>query len=249
MNGPTAAARAPRGGPPGAPGHVTPGAPRLRQAIRVPDAAWALRPSWRSTSPGGNAAVFADTSRTPAGETGVVRVAVFVERWQHECCGDEFAVGDRVVWTLGVDGGWRHALLARHAPSRAVELDVVGVAGPDGAGRGGVLLSGDGVHAFLPDEPAPPLTDATDGRTTRSVVLFEEGHHGDVPEAVPPTSGVVTAVRLVRLAHRLDPAGRAHEPVAGSAALEDVRRAGRWQPDEVDGRTFVGFLVDLTVGP
>ena len=161
----------------------------------------------------------------------------------------EFAVGDRVVWTLGVDGGWRHALLARHAPSRAVELDVVGVAGPDGAGRGGVLLSGDGVHAFLPDEPAPPLTDATDGRTTRSVVLFEEGHHGDVPEAVPPTSGVVTAVRLVRLAHRLDPAGRAHEPVAGSAALEDVRRAGRWQPDEVDGRTFVGFLVDLTVGP
>ena len=28
---------------------------------------------------------------------------IYVEHWQHECCGDPFAVGDEVVWPLRYD--------------------------------------------------------------------------------------------------------------------------------------------------
>ena len=33
--------------------------------------------------------------------TGGVRLTVWVEDWQHECCGDPFGIGSTVRWTLG----------------------------------------------------------------------------------------------------------------------------------------------------
>lgn len=82
----------------------------------------------RTTRPG--------TLAVQYGQTVIMRVAVFVERWEHECCGAEFRLGDEVTWLLVVDRGWRRKQLGAHAPAQAVDLSVGQVIEPDGTEQG-----------------------------------------------------------------------------------------------------------------
>ena len=52
-------------------------------------------------------------------------VPVWVEGWQHQCCGKDFAVGDEVRWTL-VEGdeNWHRSVLGQAYPRWAAELDL-----------------------------------------------------------------------------------------------------------------------------
>lgn len=46
-----------------------------------------------------------------------MRLDVWVDQWQYDCCGDPFAVGDTVSWTLRPsDVDWLSAVLGYHRP-------------------------------------------------------------------------------------------------------------------------------------
>ena len=176
-----------------------------------------------------------------------MRIVSFVERWQHECCGVEFMTGGEVEWLLAVDQGWRETQLGAGAPTRVIDLPVARVLLPDGPEQSGLLLSHDGLHAFLSLAATVPDPEGSAVGSTRSAVLFEEDHHGGVPASVPPTRGVVEAVQLVRCAFVRDPTDGVHKPVPGSTTFASTDRAARWQIDEVAGQRFIGFLVDVRV--
>ncbi|HEU0102234.1 MAG TPA: DUF6578 domain-containing protein [Mycobacteriales bacterium] len=176
-----------------------------------------------------------------------MRVMVFVERWQYECCGVEFTVGGEVEWLLAVDRGWREMQLGAGAPTQVIDLPVARVLLADGPEQGGLLLSHDGLHAFLSQDAVRPNTEGSAVGSTRSVVLFEEDHHGGVPASLPPTRGVVETAQLVRCAFVRDPTDGVHKPVSGSTTFASIDRAARWQIDEVAGQRFIGFLVGLRV--
>lgn len=98
----------------------------------------------------------------------------------------------------------------------------------------------------MSEDAGTPGLDAPGDGPTRSVTLFSEEHHGYIPPGVPATTGVVAAVHLVRFTFEVDPVDGVSTPVPGSAQLEPVRHAARWQVDKAAGRTFAGFLVDLS---
>lgn len=56
-----------------------------------------------------------DSQRWPR-NTDTVDLTVWVDGWQMQCCGEPFAVGSRVSWTLGdVDTEWLGAVLGARA--------------------------------------------------------------------------------------------------------------------------------------
>ncbi|MFG1925415.1 DUF6578 domain-containing protein [Cryptosporangium sp. NPDC048952] len=103
-----------------------------------------------------------------------MRISVWVDNWQMQCCGDPFAVGHEVSWTLqDADDEWLANILG------------------DDAARG--VTKAEEHHGGVPDD-AP----ATTGR----VAAIKAVHHryapkpGDDPRAryVVPGSGVVTTI-------------------------------------------------------
>lgn len=130
-------------------------------------------------------------------------VPVWVDSWQYECCGDPFAVGDRVRWTL------RPADLEFLAPPlgallpdwHADDLPLIRVDDPTVVGRGDLAV------VLAPGQP-------------HRVGLLAEEHHGGIPEGAPATTGTVASIRVVRWrSDRL--------PVPGSGELEYVAEAER----------------------
>jgi hypothetical protein len=166
---------------------------------------------------------------------------VFVEGWQLECCGDVFAIGDDVAWTLvllaGGDSELPDELLAPiDADSRGSESD-------DQGSPVGVV----GVGTLNAAWPAGSLV--VDRVTIRGV--FREEHHGDVPADLPATRGTVRRIRLVEQFYR-----RVHGvtwvPEPGRARLADLAEAPKAFAQDL-GRggdehwVATGLLVDLDV--
>jgi hypothetical protein len=160
---------------------------------------------------------------------------VLVESWQHECCGEDFAVGDTVAWRLLLAGhlegelGWPEELLVEFAAGgrrESGDLLIVTV-------EGGVQLAVD---------PSAVLG----GAVVRGGLVEE--HHGGVPDEVRPVEGVVRRLRVVRQRHRRE-RGREWAPVAGAVELYDVTEMPgafrSFDPKAREGWTELGAVADL----
>lgn len=97
----------------------------------------------------------------------VVRAVVWYASWQMECCGDPFAVGDRVTWSVEayIDDDWFSAALGPEMATRITHSEehhsedaddlteisgrVLTIVGAWGAY--GPLNAGDRIHVPLPD--------------------------------------------------------------------------------------------------
>lgn len=158
---------------------------------------------------------------------------VFVEDWQHECCGDDFAVGDTVAWRLLLIGdpdgswGWPDELLSEFHPTGRREFD------------GGEIVTVSGGLQIAVDPSAGA------GAVVRG--SLREEHHGGVPEDVRPVEGVVRRLRVVRQQHRRR--GREWSPVAGAVELHDVAEMpgsfGGWAPEGREAWVAIGAVADL----
>lgn len=173
-------------------------------------------------------------------------VPVFVESWQHECCGKPFAVGSRVAWRLAADEPTPLlAALGSHRPPWTQTLPVVKRLEAADGDHIGALVAGGGLRVF-----ARGATSSVEGEDSAGGVLVHgplvEDHHIGVPPEVDPVRGVVRRVRTVRVAYERDAASGSRVPAPGSARLADVAETERWNSDE-DGRRFIGFLVELEV--
>lgn len=165
-----------------------------------------------------------------------MRVPVFLDAWQYECCGAGFGVGDVVRWQLAAATGSQQATLGAYGETRDVELPVAGRCGAAGDEPEGCLLSLGELHVFVPE-----VGGTAPDRLSRCVRLLAEDHHGQLPGRLPETVGTVATLREV---------GRAYDaggaPAAGSSVLTYVHRATRGVRAGA-GRSFVGFLVELDV--
>ena len=181
---------------------------------------------------------------------GALRVPVFVEDWQLECCGTPPGVGDRVEWVLVF-----HADPPGGVPAGVDGVTLDAVASP-------YAVSGDGVFRIEPaDFPTRldagglralwPAPRAADGPVRVSGRLTEE-HHGGVPEGFPPTVGTVRRVRVVTREYVPSPTEE-RTWLVGEAPprYRDVPRSPTWFSRDLaaDGPYWAdsGVLVDLVV--
>lgn len=155
--------------------------------------------------------------------TGTQLVPVWVDEWQYACCGEPFAVGDRVSWTLHpADLEFLAPVLGAHLPTwTADDLPLIRVEDPTVIGRGDLAI------VLAAGQP-------------HRVGLLAEEHHGGIPEGAPSTTGTVISIRVVRWrSEERPPGGRTWYPVPDSAELEEVA--------EADPGGGAGFLVELKV--
>ncbi|MGQ0573339.1 MAG: DUF6578 domain-containing protein [Pseudonocardia sp.] len=162
-------------------------------------------------------------------------VPVWLAGWQHECCGEPFAVGDAVRWLLtAADGPFLARVLGPLMPQWSAELPVRGSV-TSGSMTFPVLGLGD---LAVVGEPGPGAR--------RTVGLLAEEHHDRVPPDSPTTAGRVRSIRVVRWRYEPDPDEHGLRPVAGSATVEQMHASDRW-PRPVGDSSFHGFLVELDV--
>src|SRR5271170_5841898 len=93
---------------------------------------------------------------------------VFVQDWQIDCCGERFALGSKVSWTLAFRPyddqlGWPDPMVIELEPA-------FGLVAPDGPGTGQCVTVAQGIEAAV-------LGAALDGRERLRGTLVEE-HHG-----------------------------------------------------------------------
>jgi hypothetical protein len=161
---------------------------------------------------------------------------VFVEDWQHECCGEPFGVGDTVAWRLGLghdpDGmwGWPDEMLVELRPTGRRE-----------SGEQYIVTLASGLQV------AVGRSAVTEGGVVRGTLT--EDHHGVVPDEVRPVEGVVRRLRVVRQRKRRH--DRSWTPVAGAVELRDVRTMPdafeSFDPEARESWTELGALADLEV--
>lgn len=167
---------------------------------------------------------------------------VWVDDWQYQCCGTPFAVGDQVSWTLTADSDdFLVRALGDHAPRQEFSLSLRDRIRDADVDLAGVVGESDGLRVFIDDSATGAPTRDAPFATVR---LPREDHHIDVPATLEPTHGIVRRIRLVRFGYRSDGSGGL-EPRENDASLEDVRAAPRNPRQQVEGRRFSGFLVDL----
>jgi hypothetical protein len=178
----------------------------------------------------------------PNRHTQAVQVPVWVESWQLQCCGEPFEVGAAVSWRLTTDSkDFILRALGARAPAWSAALPRL--AEVTGSEVSGATFGADGLNVFIdPSVDARPV-----GPNGVLLRLLVEDHHVGVPDAVVPTPGQVSRIDLVRFGYERDDDHQACRPRAGDAALTEVARADKWPVDEVDGRSFVGYLVQLEV--
>lgn len=104
-----------------------------------------------------------------------------MDEWQFSCCGDPFAVGDEVAWTLVL----RPASGPTAHLGASVELAAHGRESAEASWVGGPGV----VAAWL---GGPPLHV---GERVRGVL--HEDRHGDAPADLPRTRGTVRRIRVV----------------------------------------------------
>ena len=167
-------------------------------------------------------------------------VPVWVEAWQQQCCGTEFAVGDEVRWTLVESDDLLRRLLGDGYPRWAPELAL---------DRTTMLRDGDtmwvvrrrgGLTVNVPEADEHPAT-------PRRVALPTEEHHGHAPEGAVRTTGTVRRIRITYCRYvPIDGSSNVFAPAPGSATFKDAPSAVSW-PAEDDEHHFSGLLVDLDV--
>ncbi|MFB9909292.1 DUF6578 domain-containing protein [Allokutzneria oryzae] len=165
-------------------------------------------------------------------------IPVVVEDWQQQCCGDAFAIGDRVSWQLRYGEGSRELL----QPAERVRLSLGAEPIPD---SDGAHLSSGELHVFW-SEPT-----AKNGLAEVVGVLTEERHDNF---GIPPTVGYVRRIRRLAMEHRREfgtrvwhqqPGTETFVEAWGSEAEVDTRADA---PADADvARRDVGLLVDLEV--
>jgi Family of unknown function (DUF6578) len=162
---------------------------------------------------------------------------VYVDDWQLECCGDPFAVGDEVAWTLVLSD--RHSL----PPEFETDFDgaVVGTVS-DGVITGSVARVGS-LYAFVED------AQSADGRL-RVRGLLKEDHHGAIPGEIPRTHGTVRQIQVVTRPY-VRVGTRSWFPRGDEVELRDVARSPeRFDTAEVQPglqMSETGLLVELDV--
>ena len=175
-------------------------------------------------------------------------VPVLVQEWQQTCCGDPFAVGSAVAWTLELRDAAEALLPEEVAGSVAVRASVYG-SGEAVEGRVPTLVRGDGGLVALWRAPLRYEGD------TRVRGVFVEEHHGELPEDFEPARGVVRRVRALWEQYdvRVENGSRVFRAVPGGAA--DLREVSASTDDPLAGGAhpgddwlFEGWVVDLEVG-
>lgn len=147
------------------------------------------------------------------------QVPVWVEAWQYQCCGDDFAVGETVRWALvRADSSHLASLLGEDYPDWKTELQVARRGEePGSAGGPTVELCSGGLVVRVPDQELLTRADRV------TIGLLAEEHHGAVGEGARPTVGVVRSIRLVHCRYAPLAGTKTHYPVPGSARLVEVR--------------------------
>ena len=178
--------------------------------------------------------------------TSPLRVPVFFERWQIECCGTPPAIGDRVDWGLVFDSPDPGA---DRDPIGDAELDAVAVPVRwDGPGQlSATRLEAGGLHAYWrnPDGRTGPLR--LSGR------LINE-RHGGRPDGLPRTVGDIARVRIITR-QWVEVATRSYRPGPERPRYRDVGRSPKFFPNNYPyppGSYWGedGVVVDLVVdGP
>jgi hypothetical protein len=163
---------------------------------------------------------------------------VFVQDWQIDCCGERFALGGTVSWTLAFrphddQFGWPDPMVIELEPAFRWAV-------PDGPGSGQCVTVAPGIEAAI-------LGPALHGHERLRGTLVEE-HHGSVPQSLAAVTGTVDRIQIVSQGFR-----RVHDitwvPIAGAVQLRDVERV----PDDFcreaqlgDCTTHeIGVLVDI----
>ncbi len=168
---------------------------------------------------------------------------VWVDDWQYQCCGEPFKVGSPVEWTLTLDReDFIRRALGAQAPAWSVIVPVLAPA--PGEEISSIIAGADGLRVFVAKDSG--LVSPGGQASVRLGLLVEE-HHGGVPEGLAPTRGRVRRIRLVRFGYERHAEDHAWHPRAGDAALQDMATAEKWPAEQVQGRCFAGFLVDLDV--
>lgn len=164
---------------------------------------------------------------------------IFVQDWQIDCCGERFALGSKVSWTLAFRPyddqlGWPDPMVIELEPA-------LGWAMPDGPGIGQCVTVAPGIEAAI-------LGPARDGHERLRGTLIEE-HHGGVPQSLTAVTGAVDRIQVVSQEFRRE-RDVTWMPVAGTVRLRDVDRVPGefcWDPPAGDRQTHeIGVLADLT---
>lgn len=163
---------------------------------------------------------------------------MFVQDWQLECCGDPFAVGDRVEWTL--------QFLTQETNTTPAEFFITGRPECAAAAHAGDCTPGfvatldHALSVWMPVEEPPDV--ALRG------FLMEE-HHGGVPNDLTPVLGVVRRIRLVTQRYK-NLGGKTWAPASSiaeyrelTASPDSFHRGLERHPTQVD----IGLLIDLEV--
>jgi hypothetical protein len=166
---------------------------------------------------------------------------VHVEDWQYECCGEPFAIGDRIRWTLVLvqdsegSRGWPKEML--------VDLRVVGrrLSEDERNRQVEVVSTSDGPEIAVHPSAGP------DQNLLRGSLIEE--HHGGVPDDLRPVEGVVRSLKVVSQQFRR--AGRTLTPIAGAVRLGEIERMPtsfvHTPPDDVALQQWheIGALAEL----
>jgi hypothetical protein len=174
-----------------------------------------------------------------------MRLPVFVQDWQIECCLDPVSVGEQVRWRLD---------FVETAPARdrrTVELDVVAhpygdpsatITDFDGSARFDIRLALTGTAGWLYWAAPRPVS----GRI-RLIGRITEDHHVRIPDTLPPTSGTVLGIEVEARRFQRDPPGSrmwipSPDPPSYRQVTTSPRTFGRSDGFET---AETGILVDL----
>jgi uncharacterized protein DUF6578 len=174
---------------------------------------------------------------------------VLVDDWQLQCCGESFAVGDTVSWTLGLidEAGETYPDEFRVSlPGEAIDLYADTTDWPNAQ-----QLEDTGFRPRMRAVRTGGLTVAVSPTTAAPVsgVLYED-HHGEVPSWMPATSATVLRMYLVSQAITVERGSATGVPK--SFATREVERVPTvWSATKSAGGTLryhdAGLLVYLRI--
>ena len=165
---------------------------------------------------------------------------VFVQDWQCECCGDAFALGDDVAWTLLFFAEPAVSIPGEMFVEATVRLERMGQT--DDGTTGQIVRVGDEVPAWWAGgDPCP--------ESVRGVLMEE--HHGGVPADLPPSHGIVRRIQLVTQEYR-NVGGVTWEAASATAEYRELTSTptgfdADLEPEGPLRRMQIGLLVDLEV--
>lgn len=172
-------------------------------------------------------------------------VAVLVERWQIDCCGPRFGLGDVVAWKV-LFSPLDDRFIRGWPSDGLIDLPARGWRQTREVDSGWVFdcaTLAPGIEVAYPHGTRPG--DRLHG-------LLSEDHHAGAPDTLPAPRATVRRIRIATRELRLD--GGMFSPHGSPVELTDVRHVpGRFNPDQAvaaDRRIVtVGVLADIEIPP